>query len=110
LSVVLVEQTTEPVASEHMALVVTDDDWTGRCLRFLDPAWAAPGRMAGGPTVRPRLRFPSSSCAGPRSPRKQGNGGRQISWASLPGRHSGILEARPEPDLRPRRHLVRDRV
>jgi hypothetical protein len=33
LSVVLVEQTVEPVASEHTALVVTDDDWTGRCIR-----------------------------------------------------------------------------
>jgi hypothetical protein len=31
--VVLVEQTAEPVASEHTALVVTDDDWIGPCIR-----------------------------------------------------------------------------
>jgi hypothetical protein len=29
----LVEQTAEPVASEHTARVVADDDWTGRCVR-----------------------------------------------------------------------------
>jgi hypothetical protein len=32
LSVVLVEQAVEPVASEHTALVVADDG-TGRCIR-----------------------------------------------------------------------------
>jgi hypothetical protein len=33
LSVVLVEQTAEPVTSEHTALIVAHDGWTGRCIR-----------------------------------------------------------------------------